>query len=364
MRALMLLLLLSACGGEEETPKPKKKTTPTDVPSGVVVNAETGTAGPGADAVEVPDATKDAVYASLMLASYADAVDALLDDAAPGAGDLSGLERGYVCATTGAGASQAVARLSGEARLAHTVGTVTTVLALTASGTETRTWTPPAGQSISCAAADGAPAVRWDDDALVDGLTVAVEADKRLTIERSVRRGETVVEATAESVRVAGMRAVTFAKGGGTDATYSYRTKSITGKTTRASSTATSVHEVVAKAPLLVTTRRVRSDGSLKEKKLVSGVMTTTTSGGVRIETSFHDLLFDLSASSTVRCRPLQGMMIARVLGTAGSTIALRTLTLRFSRATDGGVTLAYARDIPKEVLGIDAVGCELAVER
>jgi hypothetical protein len=252
--------------------------------------------------------------------------------------------------------------------LVHRNGSVT--ISLTASGSETRKWTPPAGQLLTCSSSSGTVVIDWTNSALVNGLKLDI------TLDKSFERTQTVVNsgsATAGKTKTAnysvtGTRNVVFATATASSADVVTIQKTITSSVTR-KVTFTNYKgdekefsvtlSTKTGAPLIVTVDRSRTDGTLLKKTIVSGTIVVTSSDGSSIQVSFSNLVFNFTSSE--RCLPKSGAASVTSYNKDGSVEA--TFTISFSTSLLSGVSLTLegqSRDLTDFV----PEGCELDREK
>ena len=235
---------------------------------------------------------------------------------------------------------------------------------VTATGTQTRVWTPPTGQSLSCHATIKRAKIRWLDDTTVNGLKLEV------TIDRTKSRSMTITtpkvsKSKSQEVIVKGLRSISWATGT-TTATTVTRTKTITSAVTRTvTTTVDSVPSVLAftiatksGADLSVEVTRLITDGSLTSKTIKTGTLVLTKTDGSRVETAFDGVAFDLTADDP--CQPTAGTITASTFA-KDATTATSTYSIQFGSSTDSGVSFTGSDGAVEDAPDITIQGCDLA---
>jgi hypothetical protein len=248
-------------------------------------------------------------------------------------------------------------------------GKVTVTATVTRSGTDTRTWTAPTGQTLACRSATSSAKIDWANAAVVSGLTlhvdVAKEEDRSLSILNSKKA---TTKTTTANSHVSGTRDVTWATGTDT-ATMIDRTKTVKYSVTRtrvgtaADGTSMSLSNGVATkdgAPLAVEVNRLKTDGSLQKETIHSGTVVNTLKDGSTVQMAFNEVVYDLTSATP--CQPSSGTITGSTFA-AGATAAASTFTLNFADATaDSGVSITIgANGTPASYDGFNAKECELA---
>ncbi len=269
------------------------------------------------------------------------------------------------CTAGSAGAVTIAETWSGSATKSVTRPKATLASSLSVTGIQSRVWTPPTGQTLSCSINNRAK-VRWTNDTLVSGLKLAVTTDRTRTRTLDVKTSKTTVSKAVQNV-VKGTRNITWAVGT-TTATTVARTKTVSSSVTRAVTTTTSgVAETLsytvatkAGADLAVEVTRLIADGSWVTKKVSSGTIVLTKADGTRVENTFKDVIFD--ASQDDPCLPVSGI-ISGVVYYLGETTASKTYEINFGQSTDSSVAISEDAGVATDAPEIQIQGCDLAVE-
>ncbi|MBM4253538.1 MAG: hypothetical protein FJ146_16340 [Deltaproteobacteria bacterium] len=343
------LLLLISCGRATEE---RKETTTGTASTGTPSNVTVGTL-----AFELAD----------------DATDAINDDASGSGIDLLGADarsftRAKNCVAADGKAVVAVT-FAGTSERTVKRANITATLTITASGKETRTWMPPAGQTLACNAAGTAAKITWQDQSLTTGLVTQVSVDKSRVFTRSVRTPRRALQ-TASNVSIKGTRTITWSAV--TDATAIVRNKSIAVAVTRSGSrtgedgakaTLQSEVKTLTDAPLLVRVERSLADRSLIQKTIKSGTLSSTQSDGSTVQTTFDSLVYDFSATNEDRCQPVSGKMIGKVFA-AGASTPGKTFVITFGdNSVDSGTSVAFDGGAAEDYPEYNAKGCDLEAE-
>ena len=261
------------------------------------------------------------------------------------------------CTANSDGTVTVVMTRSGTGSKTVTRKKLTIVHALTATGTDTRVWTPPTGQTISCIAADKGASIGWNNTSLVNGLKLTSTVDKTHHIDVTKTVTATGVATTRKDYDdLKGVRTTTW--------TAPSTTTAPTGSITRDKSivltnvTATSIHtqsdgtdltlsSTIASdsaAPLAVTVQRSStSPYALQAKTIKSGTVIVTGSDGTVTKNTLASLIYDLTSANTEKCVPTGGTMSGSVYASATATTATKTYVMTFGVSTSStGITIAY----------------------
>lgn len=282
------------------------------------------------------------------------------------------VSRSCSAATDSSGSVTVTRTMSGSGTKTVTRPKFTMSMAMTASGTETRKWTPPTGQTLSCNASSSTVKFNWLSDAVVNGLKLDITVDKArdYTKTRTVTATNKSVS-TVDKVTVKGTRSVTWATATASSTSNTARKKTITNSVTRSrtftntAGTTTTIDTTVATktdAPLVVTVERKTSDGTLVTKTITSGTVVSTLSDGAKVETAFADLVYDFSSTNENVCLPTSGKVTGSVYA-KDATTASKTFVITFGASTDSGVSISYDSGTAEDYPDYNSKGCDLQRE-
>lgn len=302
-----------------------------------------------------------------------DATDAIADGASTAASlaDVS-IQRDKACVKNDDGTVTVTVTFGGEGSSTVDREKATVAITSTASGSEVRTWTPPAGQTMDCQASDGPAKVRWKQEAAVEGLKLDVELDKTRSNDRVItpKAGGEARTAT-NSTSAKGTRSVEYSRLASDDAAVISLGKTITSSVTRTSTIAKAAGDptvlsetvVVPEAtPLVVHTDRQATDGALISKTIVSGTaVATDNTDSSRVESTFTAVKYDLSDSSANKCVPVSGSIAGKIFDAAGTET--QSFVITFGADVDSGITIAYDGAEAAEYTDYSAKDCDLANE-
>ncbi len=302
-----------------------------------------------------------------------DATDAIYDDTDAGGTSLIGLDtktysRTKACTTNGDSAIVKIT-FSGASERSVKRARVTAALTITASGSETRTWVPPSGKTVTCNAASTAARIPWQDQDSISGLVTQISVDKSRVVTRSVTTLKKTFQ-TSNTTAIKGTRTVTWSVT--TDASSIIRDKKIVTAVTRSGtrveqdgskSTIQTEVKSLAEAPLIVRVERALSDRLLTKKTIKSGTLASTQADGSVVQTSFDTLVYDFSSTNDDRCQPISGKMIGKFIP-AGASAATKTFIITFGdTSVDSGTSIAYDGGTAEDYPDYNAKGCDLEAE-
>lgn len=292
--------------------------------------------------------------------------------AAEGAIGLTATELTYSRTCTQASATDPVTvavTLSGSRESTISKTRVSIASSIEHSGSLSRVWTPPSGQTIACNPNAKRVYLDWTNDSIVNGLSVAVSFDRSRTASRTTtftRKG-TQVE-TSDSFSAKGSRTATWATGGTSGGSVT-RTKTVTSDVTRTRSFANAAGQSASiemnvktksGAPLVIDVKRASSGLALQQKTIKSGTVVVTRTGKDRVETDFSNLVFDYSNSE--RCMPTSGSVSGRYYASADATEASATYTIEFGADNESGVS--FTKDgVSAEFEAFSPWNCDLDQE-
>ncbi|MGK5087583.1 hypothetical protein WDW86_08500 [Bdellovibrionota bacterium FG-2] len=292
----------------------------------------------------------------------------VLSELAPHAAALTttgGLDVSRTCTAGAAGAVTVAETWSGTMTKSVVRPKATLASSLTVTGTQSRVWTPPTGQTLACTANNRAQ-VRWANDNVVSGLSLKVTTDRTRTRTVDLKTSKQTVSRAVQGV-VKGARTITWAVGTKTATTLA-RTKTISSSVTRDVTTTTSgvaetlSYTVATKTgeDLNVEVTRLIADGSWVSKKVVSGTVVLTKPDGTRIENTFKDLLFESAQDDP--CLATSGSITGAVYA-SGATAASKTYVITFGQDTDSGISITEDGGTAVDAPEIVIQGCDLSVE-
>ena len=281
--------------------------------------------------------------------------------------------------TPATGDVEVVWNRSGTGTKTVTRGKWTIVHTMTASGTETRDWVPPTGQTISCTAKSYA-GINWSNTSLVNGLKLTSTITNRIH-NMSVSRTNSKTNATSTVTHnntTNGTRSVTWSNPtvtAGTSTTTITLTKSITlNTTTTSTSTAVSGTDVTttatvatdSSAPLSITVTRsgtTASGTTIQSKSVDSGTIIHTDAAGIVTKSAFAKVVYDLSSTSSNKCIPTGGTITGSIYASATATTATKTFVINFNDTTvDSGISISYDGGSAQDY-NYSNEGCDLAHE-
>jgi hypothetical protein len=248
---------------------------------------------------------------------------------------------------------------------------------ITAGGTETRVWTPPSGQSLSCVSSAKGAAIEWNSNSIVNGLTMTSTVSKthHVDITRTPTAGGTSTT-LKNYTDISGSRTTTWSAPSTTPAPSGsiMRDKSIKISNTTMTSLQTQKDgsELTSKitvstdsaSPLAVTVQRSSSSPyALQQKTVKSGTITVTHSDGALVKSTFANLVYDLTSSNSEKCVPVSGSISGAVFSNSTATAASKTFVLTFGVSTSStGATIAYDGGTSEDYDYSDS-GCDIERE-
>ena len=303
-----------------------------------------------------------------------EATDAIQDDsnvagivlAASGDRDIT---RSKSCTAGTDGTATVVITFSGSGSKTIAKAKMSATVTMSATGTETRLWTPPAGETLECNTAQNAAKINWNREALVTGLKTAIAVDKARNITKSITTSKRSFTAT-DNATIKGTRTVTWASV--TSSTALVRTKTIEsnvvrtktstdkeGKTTTLSSTISTKPD----APLSVTVDRSITDKTLTSKSINAGTLVSIETDGTRTESTFTSVVYDMTAANENKCQPVSGSISGKIFA-GDATTPSKIFTIKFGDATvDSGVSVSYDEGTAEDYPDYNAKGCDLETE-
>ncbi|MEK6706474.1 MAG: hypothetical protein AABZ06_11875 [Bdellovibrionota bacterium] len=314
--------------------------------------------------------------------SVEDATEAITDDASSTmtAQALAQIEPASTSVTITRACSKSgdvvtVARtFSGSGSVSITRPRMSMTIDMSGTGTDTRQWTPPSGQTISCSSSTGTVRFNWLDDAIINGMQLGITIDRS----RSSTKTLTVAGKTktvTDNATIQGTRAVTWATNTASSSSILSRTKTISWSVTRSKtftknsgdqSTFQATVATKSDAPIVVTVERLKSDGSLQKKTISSGTIISTMADGMRVEASFSNLIFDYTGENI--CLPASGQIDGSIYA-KDATTASKTFVIQFgstisaSVTSSSGVTISYDGGTAEDYSEYNAKGCDLERE-
>jgi hypothetical protein len=211
------------------------------------------------------------------------------------------------------------------------------------SGTETHKWVPPPpSETLSCNS-DNRADIKWSDDAKVDGLILEATINRTRAQSRDrTPSGGVKAQTSSHTDEFKGSRKVTFLKvgsakisgvscsgtpTGGNKLYCKYIQDGSTNGTTRtliiqnsSGKNVTLTSTFSYKIPLLVQKER---DGSkvLKKQTIVSGTLLATQPDRTKIETSYTNVLYDMTQSDLPKkCIPISGTIVNKIFAPDATT--------------------------------------------
>lgn len=242
------------------------------------------------------------------------------------------------------------------------------------SGTLSRVWTPPSGQTIQCNAANTHVRFNWASDAIVNGLSVVQTVNRTRNVARTITVTATNTSTTmTNNFTVDGTRSVSWATGAGVDNTAETitRTKTIYSTLNRAATIiakdgsqidlSLTISTPVASPIVVDVVRSSLSPYALKTKTIKSGTVTATKAGSERIESTFSNVLYDLAATNP--CLPTSGTITVESFKPDTATTATSSYTISFGASTDSGVSITPSGGTETDFSDFNPKGCDLEKE-
>jgi hypothetical protein len=243
---------------------------------------------------------------------------------------------------------------------------VTVEMSAKASGTQSRVWTPPTGQSLSCHTTNNRANIDWSSEGVVNGLKLAIDTDRTRTRTMSITTTKKSKSKTIEST-AKGTRTITWATGTSTSTTVT-RNKTISSsiartmnKTEDGVSTTKSVTVATKSgADLSVDVVRLKADGSLVTKTIKAGTLVATFADTSRVETTFENVVIDMTQDDP--CTPTSGTITGSVYA-VDATEATSTFTIKFGQDTDSTISYEATGTTAEDGADFAIQGCDLASE-
>lgn len=269
---------------------------------------------------------------------------------------------------------------SGTGIKTTTAKTITFTTTYTGSGTETRKWTPPSGQTIACNDKNEYVKFKYTDDAVVKGLKTEVTVDKTRSITVNAtgvkRNGETVSKTKKAGATTKGTRTITWGVATASDPTkYLARTHTIESSVTRTKTftndagtddTLETTVKTVSGSPMVVTVERA-SPGTpaLSSKVINSGTVRVTKTGESSVtQLEFSNVKYDFT--STTICVPISGTITTKSFADATTTTESSKCTIKFGEDTTSystGISITCDSGSTTEYTEYNTKGCDLERE-
>lgn len=364
------LALMFACGGSSSAPE---STTPVTVSADNITNSGT---------ISI-DSVTDSLSEGTAASATALTDQARSTDLATGDADIT-VSRTCTANKPAAGNAEVVWTRSGTGTITKTHGRWSVVSTITASGSETRDWVAPSGQTVGCASATSGVYVNWSNANLVNGLKLTATVDRSHSLSstwtnsrtsatktrshsNATKGTRTVTWSTPSTVSASGTTTVTMNK----SVVLDHATTATTTKLDGTSVTRSAKVSTDEAAPLTVSIARsgtTASSVSLQSKTISSGTIISTdttdnSAGGIVTKLQLSDLKYDLSASNANKCVPVSGTIKGEVFENATSTTSLKTFTITFGdTSVDSQISIAYDKSDAEEY-EYSYTGCDLARE-
>lgn len=240
------------------------------------------------------------------------------------------------------------------------------------SGTLTRIWAAPAGQTLSCNGAATHVRLDWTSDAAVSGMVTTQQVNRVRSATRVVTKilsGS--VSTKTNNFAAVGTRSVYWATGSGVSGSNVTRTKTITSAVAR-TATVTSLSDVNIDLVTTVTTsstdpmvvdvvRSITNPWPLVSKTIKSGTLIATRVGTDRTESTMSNVVFDMTSDTP--CLPTSGSVAVKYFALDTDTEANSTYTIKFGSTTDSGVSITPEGGSETDFPEYNAKGCDLEKE-